>query len=743
MWKLLKTLILPYQNQESPFHAFANGASYGFLVLTVLVFTVAGSFSNYDLPKVLMLSMGVIAGFLAYVIAIQILQFFYWVLSKLPLNFSIVTLGSVAALFLAQKTVFSLPEQPYYIGAFASIILFGSLLGSVFLLRFYKSKWPFLTIILCVAGIALGLYWLSIEGSSTLEDKLPPIAYLENTKSLEEKGILNPSEMGAFEIESFTYGSGTDARRAEFRKGVRFTSTSVDATRLLADWKGKKKKWREKYWGFGLDSLPLNGRVTLPIGDGPFPVFLIVHGNHSMTDYSDEGYAYLTDILASKGIIALSIDENFLNSHWSGDFRGKEMPARAWLILKHLEQLSKWNGEKGHELEAKMDLNNIVLAGHSRGGEAVSIAAAFNNLDHYPDDALETFDFRYGINGIISIAPTDYRYHRKIELKNLNYLSLQGSYDSDESSFWGFRNYQRLKFDDGEAFFKAAVYIHKANHGQFNSTWDRSDMGAPMKWLLNTKSILSRGDQEKTAKVYITSFVEACLLKNDDYLPVFQNSEVARSWLPENYFLTNYQTSEFKAIANFEEDINALSGNSNVKIYTQNLRLWKEEQLQTRDAEDQDNNAVLLGWDYGDEIKIDSIAVYSLLLETPLPQEVESFQLSVAAGDISLLKYKEEDRKDPALDFSIEFVSVDGTSSRLQLSEIKRISPRLKVQFGKEISMNKRFGADWEPQLESFTIPVQRLNQNGNFNVNNIQSIRILFDQNKYGVLYLDDIGWN
>ena len=49
-------------------------------------------------------------------------------------------------------------------------------------------------------------------------------------------------------------------------------------------------------------------------------------------------------------------------------------------------------------------------------------------LDFYPDNALEEFDFNFNIKGVVSIAPTDYRYHRKIKLENLNYLSLQGVY---------------------------------------------------------------------------------------------------------------------------------------------------------------------------------------------------------------------------------------------------------------------------------------------------------------------------
>ena len=48
--------------------------------------------------------------------------------------------------------------------------------------------------------------------------------------------------------------------------------------------------------------------------EGLFPLVLIVHGNHLMNDYSDPGYEYLGKLLASKGYIFVSVDENFLNA---------------------------------------------------------------------------------------------------------------------------------------------------------------------------------------------------------------------------------------------------------------------------------------------------------------------------------------------------------------------------------------------------------------------------------------------
>ncbi len=63
-------------------------------------------------------------------------------------------------------------------------------------------------------------------------------------------------------------------------------------------------------------ALPLNARVWYPGGKGPFPLVLIVHGNHADRDFSDPGYEYLGRLMASRGFIFASVDENFLNGAW-------------------------------------------------------------------------------------------------------------------------------------------------------------------------------------------------------------------------------------------------------------------------------------------------------------------------------------------------------------------------------------------------------------------------------------------
>ena len=83
-------------------------------------------------------------------------------------------------------------------------------------------------------------------------------------------------------------------------------------------------------------------------GGVPSPLKLIVHGNHDMEDCSDTGYGWIGEHLASRGMVAISMDENFLNSGYSdllSSLQGgldRETDTRDWLLLEHLHQLREW-----------------------------------------------------------------------------------------------------------------------------------------------------------------------------------------------------------------------------------------------------------------------------------------------------------------------------------------------------------------------------------------------------------------
>jgi dienelactone hydrolase len=358
-----------------------------------------------------------------------------------------------------------------------------------------------------MVGLIGGLYAVFSEK----EPANPQLAdYVLQDKTLD---LANPGLPGDFEVFMTTYGSGADLRRTEFGAAVGHKSRTVDGSKLIDNWDGLTGWLRTNYWGFDATELPLQARVWYPGGKGPFPLVLIVHGNHSMEDFSDPGYAYLGELLASRGIILASVDENFLNSSISAavdvvaDRPGlrEENDARGWLLLQHLAQWRDWNSEKDHPFENKIDLHRVALIGHSRGGEAVAVAAAFNALPRYPDDATLEFDFGFNLRGVIAIAPVDGQYRPRdngTPIKDVNYFTIHGSMDGDVQSFDGTAQYSRVAFSGDEFRFRSSLYVTGANHGQFNTTWGNMDTSLFRAWALDLGGIMDGEAQRDVARVF-------------------------------------------------------------------------------------------------------------------------------------------------------------------------------------------------------------------------------------------------
>jgi len=438
-----------------------------------------------------------------------------------------------------------------------------------------------------------------------------------------------PSSPGPFEVGFLTYGSGTDRNRIEYGDSVTFTTTAVDASKLVS--LGGAAASRKRYWGFGPDEFPRNGRVWYPVrpgaeagpggadgpeapdappevaGDGPFPLVLIVHGNHNPREFSDPGYAYLGELLASRGFILVSVDMNFLN----GAIRG-ENDARGWMLLQHLKAWAGFDADEDNPFHGAVDWERIALMGHSRGGEAVAHAAAFNRLTHYPDDASLTFDFGFDIRSLVAIAPVDGQYepsNRGVPLEDVNYLVFHGSHDGDVTSFAGLRQYARVGFSGRVPAFKSAVYVYRANHGQWNEEWGAFDSGPRSPRILALDGLMPMEDQLEFARVYIAAFLEATLREDTRFLPLFRDHRTAGGWLPPTMYKTRFQHASFRPLADFSEDIDLTTGTApGVTLRGVGLSTWREAEMVLRSRitpqrqVSQQRQGVWLGWHRVDEV---------------------------------------------------------------------------------------------------------------------------------------------
>jgi hypothetical protein len=567
---------------------------------------------------------------------------------------------------------------------------------------------------------------------------LADISYLSDYP-IEQIDAPDPSLDGTYSYRIYFYGSGDDKHRKEYGKGVDFKTDAVDARPFMGSFNKMPR-----YWGFDFDSLPLNGRVWFPDGDGPFPLVLIVHGNHRMKDFSDPGYEYLGKLLAGRGFIAVSVDENFLNQKFGG-----ENDARAFILLEHLKVWDTWNNTEGHPFEGKVDMDRIALIGHSRGGESVAHAAAFNRLERYPDDANIKLDYNFDIRSVIAIAPSDEQYKpagHPTTLENIYYLVIQGGHDADVATFMGLRQFNRVYFTDDHFWFKSAVYVYRANHNRFNTGWGRLNARGLESWLINDKPIMDTESQRKVAKVLISAFLEATLNNRDEYLPMFKDIRKAGQWLPEDIYINRYEDSNFIIIADFEEDFDVTTTTiPGGRLIGENLQTWKEARVSYRTKEDsnQENSVVVLEWDNqnGQDPNSSETGSYAVALNSEVVSELE---LNRNMSIVFSIGVENDDQYEP-LDLTIELCDSDGNCAALPLSSVGPVHPALIVRLAKWKWLEKKFIEEFSERiLQTYEIPIQQFIESDSLlDPSKLQSIRFIFDRSETGIIMLDDIGFS
>ena len=551
----------------------------------------------------------------------------------------------------------------------------------------------------------------------------------------------NPGAKGSLTVHALTYGSGQDLHRAEYGAKADLVTEPVDGSHLIEGWSGPAGWTRTRYWGFDATHLPLQGRVWFPDGDGAFPLVLMVHGNHNMEDFSDSGYAYLGELFASRGIIAVSVDENFLNSSFTdllGGFDGglkKENDARGWLLLEHLRQWRQWNLDPQNRFFGKVDLDHVALIGHSRGGEAVAIAALFNRLPFFPDDARVKFDYGFNLRGVIAVAPSDAQYEprgRPTELDGVSYLVIQGSHDGDVQSFMGSAQYSRTLFDDCERCFKAGIYIDAANHGQFNTGWGRDDLGGMWGRMLNLTTIMDPAAQRRVAEAVFGAFMEVVLHERDEYRAFFANPATGLVWLGSDVqFVNEYAAADEVPLANFEEDDDLTTGSSpGVRLVAVDLARWYEILVGLKWF-DLDSEVALVGWNRTDDKVVPELRFD--IADATIPSGALSF--SLAMSDKSPLEEDATWTPPKSIDFHVEVADRDGHDASVVLSSVQSLYAPIKVTTRKFAVLD---GVDpSEPVFQRYTIPFDRF---PGVDPTRLASIRFRFDVTPAGALYLDDV---
>lgn len=727
----------------------------------VLVGFVAAELApNFSLQK--LGAAAVLVGGLLAVGALGLLAFA--LLQRLPHRYRVVllVLAPVVVLFVAPAEDWRGFALPIILLTLASVIG-----GSLLVLwrsgwRLQSHKMAALGLLLGVSGLGLGLYAIFNE-----QEPANPLltAYRQDDRTL---SLENPGLPGKHQVQTWSYGSGKDRHRPEFAAAATLVARSVDGSGLIDNWDGLPGWLRTSYWGFDAKALPLQARVWSPEGEGPFPLVLIVHGNHDMEDWSDPGYGYLGELLASRGFILASVDANFLNGslidqvEFYKDRPGlkEENDARGWLLLEHLAQWRDWSRDPRHPLFGKIDMDRIALIGHSRGGEAVAVAAAFNRLSHYPDNGNLAFDYGFNLRGVIAIAPVDGQYQPRengTPVTDVNYFTIHGSMDGDVQSFEGAAQYARVGFKETAPLrFKSSMYVVGANHGQFNTTWENLDTGLLRAWALDLKGIMPAEAQRDIARVYFTAFLEVVLRDRMEYLPIFADSRRAAAWLPDAFYINQFADSSQLTIADFEEDIDlgtlSLAGGT---VTAANLTKWYETRIKLK-WDTLDTHAAVYAWDsraQPDTARVDfqlppgiqfsgsgSTLLFSLSqvgVET-LPDGWE--EKDEQARKIAKTTADESEGEEGALlDWSIVLRDGNGAEAELPLRHDQALYPLVHAR-----PRRAPFLDDNDPTevlFRSYALPLDDfVKANPLFDADGIAIISFVFDGTDKGAIIMDDI---
>lgn len=249
----------------------------------------------------------------------------------------------------------------------------------------------------------------------------------------------------------------------------------------------------------------LTAEITAPTNlgsfTGPLPVVVLLHGRH-VTTYnpmtgqvflewpagpgrlsipSYQGYEYLADNLASHGYVVVSVSANGVNAFDNGfpipfntdlgALARAELLQRTYDILHDLNTgsgtVTNRPGDTvtintapfGTRYVNKLDLQNIGLMGHSRGGEGIVRSYALNQSLGSP----------YGIKAVLPLAPVDFT---RITINGVPLEVILPYDDGDVSDLQGVHFYDDSLYNvPGDRAPKHTILVNGADHNFFNTIW--------------------------------------------------------------------------------------------------------------------------------------------------------------------------------------------------------------------------------------------------------------------------------
>ncbi|ONI73240.1 hypothetical protein ALI144C_45805 [Actinosynnema sp. ALI-1.44] len=330
---------------------------------------------------------------------------------------------------------------------------------------------------------------------------------------------------------------------------------------------GKPGPFRTAAGEYTLDSIKLpdypqavemQANVIAPVGaPGKRPVALFLHGRHSVC-YKPEGpadgpfvwpcpagtksipsyrgYLQAQQLLASQGYVTVSISANGINAQ-DGETIDQGAQGRSSLVRQHLAKWADWAGA-GRDTAPDVvknspvpDMSNVLLMGHSRGGEGVN-RAAMDSLTPPPGDTGYNGPVRWNIRGTLLIGPTIFGHDPVPDVPSATILP---GCDGDVSDLQGQMFIDATRGVSRGAALHSALYVVGANHNFFNTEWTPGQAVAPANddfWSEEPDAVCSPGtptrlspaQQQNVGATYIAAAAQVFVGGDQRVLPLLDGS---------------------------------------------------------------------------------------------------------------------------------------------------------------------------------------------------------------------------
>ena len=226
----------------------------------------------------------------------------------------------------------------------------------------------------------------------------------------------------------------------------------------------------------------LNGVMAVPVGEGPFPVVIMLHGTHpgcpedesgvdrwpcdpEVEQRNYAGFEYLVRELAARGYVALAPNINAENTFGFGEpIPGVRLRQLLDQQLSALATAARGGDNAfGVELNGVADLSRLALMGHSRGGEMTNFLTRQFGLDE-PETAAA---LGYGpVAGLLLVAPAVIV--QGSTGSNVPVAVIMAACDGDVISQDGQHFYEAVRFQSDHTW-ATTVLLDGANHNGFNT----------------------------------------------------------------------------------------------------------------------------------------------------------------------------------------------------------------------------------------------------------------------------------